>query len=275
MQPIDLLEQIHSSPQETGMPPPNDQDSPLYRELAQTLRAKIVSGELPAGALLPTEFALADEHRVSRSTVRLALKLLNNEGLITAGRGRSGRRVRDGRRLTFKGSVSESIDRADARRVTGVDAWVTDVEEDGRDPSQTISVELVNASEEIAKRLDIKPGDIVVVRRRTRYVDGEPHNAADTYYPMDIAAGTPIMSPNDVTQGVIALMREMGYVQVRYVDELIWRMPTPDESRQLDIPIGVPVMVQSRTGYTKERPVKVTVTTWPGDRARMVYELDA
>jgi hypothetical protein len=33
--------------------------------------------------------------------------------------------------------------------------------------------------------------------------------------------------------------------------------------------------VQTRTGYTKDRPVKVTVTVWPGDRSRLVYELDA
>lgn len=257
------------------MPPPDGKEAPLYRELAQTLRARIVSGELPAGALLPTEFELAKEHRVSRSTVRLALKLLNNEGLISAGRGRSGRRVRDGRRLTFHGSISESMDRADKRGTTGVDAWVTDVEEDGREPAQTISTQIVNATEEIAKRLDVPGGSPVVVRRRVRTVDGDPHNLNDTYYPMDIAKDTPIMLPDDVTQGTIALMRGLGHVQVRYVDELTWRMPTPEESRALDIPSGVPVLIQSRTGYTRERPVKCTVTTWPGDRARMIYELPA
>lgn len=261
--------------QEMTMPPPDSPDTPLYRELAQTLRAKIVSGELPAGALLPTEFQLADEHKVSRSTVRLALKLLNNEGLISAGRGRSGRRVRDGRRLTFHGSVSESMDRADMRGVTGVDAWVADVKEEGHEPDQDITPQIVEASEDIARRLSVEPGTPVVVRRRIRTVDGEPHNTADTYYPMDIAEGTAIMLPRDVPQGIIALMRELGHVQVRYVDELEWRPPTPDEAYRLDIPTGVSVLIQFRTGYTKERPVKVTVTTWPGDRARMVYELPA
>lgn len=250
-------------------------DAPLYQELAQTLRERIVSGDLAPGDLLPTELKLAEDNKVSRNTVRLALNSLTAEGLVTAGRGRGGRRVRDGRRLIFHGSKSESMDRADQRQVTGVDAWVADVKEARREPSQSIVVNIVNASDAIARHLDVPPGESVVVRRRVRMVDGDPHNLADTYYPMDIADGTPIMKPNDVTQGIIALMREMGHVQVRYVDELTWRMPTPDESRQLDIPVGVPVMVQSRTGYTEERPVKVTVTTWPGDRARMVYELPA
>jgi GntR family transcriptional regulator len=115
----------------------------------------------------------------------------------------------------------------------------------------------------------------VVVRRRVRKVDGEPHNLADTYYPMDIAEGTPIMYPDDVKPGVNALLRDMGYEQVRFVDELEWRMPTPAETDQLEIPVGVPVLIHTRTGFTIDRPVRVVVTTWPGDRARMVYELPA
>lgn len=255
------------------MTPSHGQETPLYRELAQVLRVKIVSGELAASALLPTEFELAREHKVSRSTVRLALNLLSSEGLISAGRSRSGRRVRDNQRLTTYGSKSEANELADERRMRGVDDWVTDVREDGREPSQIITTEIVKAPAEIAQRLELKEGTPVVVRRRVRMVDGRPHNTADTYYPLDVAEGTPIMYPDDIKQGVIALMQELGYTQVRDVDELTWRMPTPEESRDLDIPVGVPVLVQNRTGYTVERPVKVTVTTWPGDRARMVYEL--
>jgi len=35
------------------------------------------------------------------------------------------------------------------------------------------------------------------------------------------------------------------------------------------------VIVQTRTGYTTDRPVKVTVTIWPADRARLIYEMPA
>lgn len=257
------------------MAPSPDADAPLYMEIAKELRLRIVNGDLPAGAAVPTEQALVEQYKVSRNTIRNALRELSSQGLITSGQGRTGRRVRDNRPITFHGSKSESMDRADERRITGVDAWVADVCEESREPAQTISTEIVNASTAIARRLEIDEGSPVVVRRRLRTVDGEPHNIADTYYPMDIAQGTPIMLPDDVKQGVIALMREMGHVQIRYRDDLSWRMPTPKESSSLDIPAGVPVLIQARTGYTKERPVKVTVTTWPGDRARMVYELPA
>jgi GntR family transcriptional regulator len=275
MRPVDLLEQNQWITQETWMAPSPDPDAPLYMEIAEELRKRIIDGDLPPGAAVPTEQALVDQYKVSRNTIRNALRELSSQGLITSGQGRTGRRVRSNRPITFHGSKSESMDRADARQVTGVDAWVADVREEGREPDQQIATEIVNADTAIARLLEIEEGSPVVVRRRLRTVDGEPHNLADTYYPMDIAEGTPIMYPNDVKQGVIALMREMGYVQVEYVDELAWRMPTPKETRVLDIPDGVPVLIQARTGYTKERPVKVTVTTWPGDRARMVYRLPA
>jgi DNA-binding LacI/PurR family transcriptional regulator len=61
----------------------------LYRQLANQLRQSIYDGLVPEGAQLPTEFELAANCGVSRGTVRQALGLLAEEGLIerVAGRG--------------------------------------------------------------------------------------------------------------------------------------------------------------------------------------------
>jgi GntR family transcriptional regulator len=254
---------------------PHTRGIPLYVELAQELREKIVSKELKPGDPLPTELELSERNQVSRSTVRLAYNQLVSEGLVSAGQGRSGRRVRDNSPIAFYASRSESMDRTDARDITGIDAWVADVEEEGRVPDQKISTEIVNADAATALCLEVEEGTPLVVRRRLRTVDGMPHNINDTFYPMDIAGDTPIMYPKDVKEGVIALMRKMGHVQVGYRDELSWRPPTPDEARRLNIPSGVSVLIQARTGRTMERPVKLTVTVWPGDRAKIIYELPA
>ena len=48
---------------------------------------------------------------------------------------------------------------------------------------------------------------------------------------------------------------------------------TPEESAALNIPRGVAVLLQTRVGYTAERPVRATVTTWPGDSHVLLYEL--
>ena len=68
--------------------------TPLYRRIAAELRHTISQGELPPGGQLPTEQELGDRYKVSRNTVRLALGLLSNEGIITSTPGR-GTFVRD------------------------------------------------------------------------------------------------------------------------------------------------------------------------------------
>lgn len=247
----------------------------LWEDVATGIRSSLNSGEYKPGDTLPTEAELAGQYRVSRDTVRRALGKLTQQGLLTPGRGRLGRQVRTSQPLTFFAVKSESTDRITERRAKGVDAWVADAADQGRRAGQEISVAIDQASHEVATRLDIPEGDLVVVRRRLRTIDGVPHNLNDTYYPRDIAEGTPIMHPADVPQGTIALMRDLGYVQVQFRDDLETRMPAPDEAERLNVPPGVPVLVQYRTGYTTERPVKVTITVWPGDRTTLVYDFPA
>lgn len=61
---------------------------PLYRQLADLLRAKIDSGEYPPGKLLPSELTLQQEHGLARDTVRQALDILRAEGRVVTYPGR-------------------------------------------------------------------------------------------------------------------------------------------------------------------------------------------
>lgn len=62
--------------------------------VAATLRRRILSGELVPGDSLPTEGELVSQLGVSRETVRMALRLLDAEGLTATSQGRSGVRIR-------------------------------------------------------------------------------------------------------------------------------------------------------------------------------------
>ena len=55
---------------------------PMYRQIAEDLRQRIESGELPQGSQLPTELELRDRYEASRNTVRDAVKWLMNLGLV-------------------------------------------------------------------------------------------------------------------------------------------------------------------------------------------------
>ena len=62
--------------------------------VAGTLRRQILSGELTPGDSLPTEGELIDRLGASRETVRVALRLLDAEGLTETSQGRRGVRIR-------------------------------------------------------------------------------------------------------------------------------------------------------------------------------------
>lgn len=55
---------------------------PLSRQLAAIIRNRIESGELAPGARLPGIIALAGEYEIAPITVRKALDILKDEGLI-------------------------------------------------------------------------------------------------------------------------------------------------------------------------------------------------
>ncbi|MEI7592212.1 MAG: GntR family transcriptional regulator [Actinomycetes bacterium] len=58
-----------------------------YQHIAEALRARLDSGELGAGRLLPSESELSHEYGASRVTVRRALELLRLEGLVDSRQG--------------------------------------------------------------------------------------------------------------------------------------------------------------------------------------------
>jgi GntR family transcriptional regulator len=64
-----------------------EDDRPRYQQVAEDLRAKITDGRFAIGAQLPTENDLCSHYAVSRFTVREALRVLAEDGLITRKRG--------------------------------------------------------------------------------------------------------------------------------------------------------------------------------------------
>jgi len=68
---------------------PGGRDADLaYRRVADDIAARIVSGELASGARLRSERDLAEFYQVSYGTIRRAMEVLRNRGLITTIHGR-------------------------------------------------------------------------------------------------------------------------------------------------------------------------------------------
>ncbi|WP_328333037.1 GntR family transcriptional regulator [Kribbella sp. NBC_00382] len=246
------------------------QSDPLYQRIASELRDQIRSGAIKAGERLPTELELREQYDVSRNTVRLALGLLQNEGMITSVQGK-GTIVREQMMLTYHAAWAESRDRTASDQT---DAFNAEMKNQGRKGEyRDFEMRIKSASPVLAARLNVEEGDSLVSRAITRYVDGQPFSLQDSYYPMDIAQECGLLSPHDVPGGVIRAMAAKGHKEIGYVDELTTRMPVPDEARKLGLTTGTPVLVYVRTTYSDSRPLRLTLTIFAGDRNRVVYEI--
>lgn len=231
---------------------------PPSRRLARELRRAIATGTYAPGDKLPSERTLAHTHQVARNTAREAIRLLTDEGLVTAEHGR-GVFVRGKNRLLRFGQhrYARSL-----REQTGLSPYRAEVEAQGRVPFVDCrSVTRITAPEEVAERLGIDPATETVVRRENwYYADDEPMQVGITYSPWSIVEGTPVADSAVTGKGSLyARFEERGYPITTIREEITARMPTPEEVTGLAIPDGVPVLDVWHTGYDdQDRPFEVT-----------------
>ncbi|GAA1778307.1 GntR family transcriptional regulator [Luedemannella helvata] len=241
---------------------------PAYQRIASAIRTKITSGELAPGEQLPTEHEIAEQYGVARQTVRNGLALLVSEGLIVSQRPR-GHFVRRREHMIYRPQAESRPQPASPE----MDRFCQQITEEGRTPTQTIDVSLIAAPADIAQRLELDEGTLIVARRRVRSINGEPVNINDSHFPLEIVKDSEIMSPADIPRGTNQALADLGYAQDRAIDEYYWRMPTPEESHRLSLGAGTPVVMHIVTGYTVDgRPVRCTRNVLPGDRHMIVYE---
>jgi GntR family transcriptional regulator len=247
---------------------------PLYQQLASLLRDQIRSGDLASGDRIPTEAQLAERYGASRNTIRLALDVLRNEGLVSSLQGR-GSFVRAEPPVKYYASMSGSRrKRQEANRSR--DTFTQQVEAQGKKPRQVSTVEVIPAGVEIGSRLALDPEHEVAARRRVMYADEEPLQLGDSYYPLDIVQGSKIMNEADVKEGTDQVLEDLGHVPARYEDEITWRMPTAEEATKLHIGPGIPVGQLVRVSFDQhDRPIEAYVVTLPGDRHVLRYDVDA
>jgi GntR family transcriptional regulator len=247
-------------------------DRPVYKQIADHLRNAIAHGRLHEGDQLPSEAQLMEHYGVARMTTRNAVRLLQDEGLVTSEHGR-GSYVRS--RPPVRRLASDRF--AQRHRKEGKAAFTAEAAQVGAAPS----VDMIEVSEaqppaDVADRLNVGDDALVVVRSRRYLLDGKPVETAVSYIPADLAKDTPITDPNPGPGGIYARLEEQGHTLGRFTEDVTARMPTPQETRLLNLPSGVPVFRLVRTAYdTDGRPVEVCDTVMASDAYQLSYELPA
>lgn len=244
---------------------------PRYQQLAAILRRLVRIGELSPGAQLPSETDLSATYRASRGTVRLALGVLRNEGLIISEQGK-GNFVRDRRPIHYK---ANSMGSRSERLRSGTDTFGTMAEGQGvLSTRQDVTCEVVSADDEVAALLGLDSDLRVLARRRVAFADGAPSMIADSYYPLAFVRDSRLIDPADIPEGDDQELEDAGHVAAWYHDGITLRMPSPEEIAVLDIPPGIPVARVVRTSCELDStPCEVCVQIMPGDRYILDYDI--
>ncbi|MER5871389.1 UTRA domain-containing protein [Streptomyces sp. NPDC002044] len=155
------------------------------------------------------------------------------------------------------------------------DAWTEEAASAGRRGTQRIvHAGKAAAPSGVAAMLGLTGGGAVVVRRRVIELDGEPTELTDTFYPGDIAAGTALAGTAKIRGGAVTLLASLGHVGVRIVEDVTARMPSPEESGQLRLDAGEPVLQLARTTYdAHDRAIQADVMVMPAGRRQLRYEI--
>ena len=240
-----------------------------YQQIADRLRDQIWSGTLGPGERLPSEPDLVREHDASRNTVRLAIALLTNQGLVVTRQGLGTFVVEPAQPFTAllsRVKIPPSGHHiSTALPVIGAAA--------GEAETSSLMVETAQASASVAEKLRIPEGDSVVIRRSQRYIGDVPWLLIFSYFPMDLARGTALEQAGTIEQGSIKLLAEHGHPQIGFVDEIGARMPYAREFDFFRLLTGTPVIVVNRTAYSKDRPIRLTRYIYRADRVRLAHEV--
>jgi GntR family transcriptional regulator len=243
------------------------------RRIADDLRASIETGELAAGAKLPSERDLAGRYGTARNTAREAISILQGEGLVVAQHGR-GVFVRPRTPLMRLGADRYT---RRLREETGMSPFRAEVAKQGRVASVEVrSVTVEHPPTDVAERLNLDAQSGRVVRRENWYfADHEPIQFGVTHVPVDVAGNSVIATEHSMGQGGIYLrFEELGYLITRIREEVSARMPSPDEATGLALPPGVPVIEVLHTSIDAAgRPFEVTRFVIRADRSGLVYEM--
>jgi GntR family transcriptional regulator len=234
---------------------------PLHSQLEATLRRLIESGQIKPGTVLPGELELAAQLALSRHTVRHALGVLTNEGLLRRERGR-GTTV-----------VSATPTRVIERSLSTFYAFAWELRARGaQQQSYVLERQVVGADPTLAERLALPLGADVDRIVRLRTADDEPLVLETAHLPRQLTAELE----------AVVLERESIYDELERLHGL--RITHARESirpivlsrpvaRLLHAPSGAPAFSVERTTWSDRGPIEWQESVVRGDRYLYSVEL--
>ena len=204
------------------------------------------------GDKLPTERTIQQNFGVSRQTVRSALKVLIERGLL----------------YNVQGSGTYVAERSEATYIPRVDTFADDMRRRGFEGStRMIATRWVDATEEISTRLSVPVGESVLFVRRLRLADHEVIGFERSYFVKE-AASSILDSMMAGLSGSSSSLDQLAdtpnaikHARVRTSAALF--TDADAEAFNQQVPVGEAAFKVCATGYTKEgTPVEYAETLY-------------
>lgn len=239
---------------------------PRYQQIAMDIRERIDSGEFAPGDPIPSETEMIATYGVSRITVRHAIAALRASGLVITEHGRPSR-VR-ATPATAGGDTASGMlafNPAITRDADGYHTW----DEEGWADVETPSRYRTTAGRH-AGALGLAPDEPVFVLERQLLHTTGAQVMHRVYVPFATAEGVPVLQEDPFRAGadLYNVLADAGH-NLTWTDTVTAAMPTPDDAATLDIPEGVPLLVQSRALRREDREGALALeeTRLPAHRA--------
>jgi GntR family transcriptional regulator len=222
------------------------------RWVCDVLRGELISGEYPAN-VLPGEDALMRKYGVSRGTIRRVLEMLRQQGLIERVRGA-------GTFLTSQGALFHDIEQS---RDVAQEVNATAV----RIAINTTYTCTVPALDFIARSLEIRTGDDVVIIESTSFLDGFPLSYRSSFLPADLFSSLAANPDLNLNRSPYEYIGEIIQEPIGET-ELQINSSTADlaASEILRVPLGFPLLDTTRVIRAAGRAVEFSMSHARGDR---------
>jgi GntR family transcriptional regulator len=225
-------------------------------DVRRALVSRIGDGELRPGERLGSERDMAASLGVSRSTLRQALGVLHDEGVVRRVPGRGGG--------TF---VSQSKIERDLSRVLGLPAMLRS--QGVTAGTRVVTAGLEGADETVAKELGVKAGALVVSLVRIRLADGSPISVEHATLPADRFPG---LLELPLGGSVYELLEEhYGTRPGEAVERIDVVLASPDEGAILGVAPGAPLLsIMRNTVDENGDPIEYSHDLFRAERIRIV-----
>ena len=161
-----------------------------------------------------------------------------------------------------------------SHRESGKPEFETEAIAQGQVPSRRLlRVGRSPAPTDVADWLGVAAGELVMIRKRLQFLNGAPAVISTSYFPLWLASGTRLESPEALPEGPGNLIERLGHEFASGIELIRARMPSPDEVRLLDLSPGVPLVRLLHIDYDpQDRTLHVADDLYAADRHEFAFE---